>query len=237
MAFCTSCGNQLPHGSRFCPFCGAAVNPDSFVERKIVYEGVIHKCPNCGQVLSSFTASCPACGYEIRKAQASDSIKSFYYNLGRTNNPKEKAGIIRNFPIPNTYEDIVEFMILASSNVSGEHETTVFNAWIAKIEQCYQKAKISFENKPGFDRIQSIYDQSNKTIVKERITRLTSVGGRTISNFFKSTPNLIFLIIAVLICVYEISRIMKGDIIPLDFIIPALILWGTYRITNKKEKE
>ena len=42
--------------------------------------------------------------------------------------------MIRNFPIPNAKEDIIEFMILASSNILGEDERDIYVAWIVKFE-------------------------------------------------------------------------------------------------------
>ena len=37
-------------------------------ERKTVYEGQLHKCPNCGELLDAFRSHCSSCGYEIRDA-------------------------------------------------------------------------------------------------------------------------------------------------------------------------
>ena len=90
---------------------------------------------------------------------------------------------IRNFSVPNTKEDVFEFFILASSNIDtdimsisndrqyGFNNTKENNrlisrtkAWIAKEEQVYQKAKISFGTDPDFSKIQNIYDQTAKSI-------------------------------------------------------------------------
>ena len=67
--FCPYCGAKLDNGARFCKHCGEPIpgnnqepkepkqkiptsgNP---TERKTVYEGYIHKCPNCGEVLEAF---------------------------------------------------------------------------------------------------------------------------------------------------------------------------------------
>lgn len=67
--YCKNCGKQIDDDSKFCRFCGTALdaNFNKETSRKTVYEGEIHKCPNCGQTLNSFTAYCPACGYEIQK--------------------------------------------------------------------------------------------------------------------------------------------------------------------------
>lgn len=67
MAFCTNCGKNLPDGAKFCFECGTRLTACEAGPRESVYEGNVHKCPNCGEVLDSITAICPACNYEIRR--------------------------------------------------------------------------------------------------------------------------------------------------------------------------
>lgn len=138
--------------------------------RKIVYDGELHKCPNCGELLNSFTLACPSCGYELRGTQSSNTISDFASKLLYIESEKQKINLIRNFPIPNTKEDIWEFMILASSNFDANYYVThmkeddVSDAWLTKIEQCYQKAKLLFASDAEFSKIQKIYVQINERI-------------------------------------------------------------------------
>lgn len=142
MAFCVNCGQQLGEGTKFCTNCGQTVTTHKTEnsEHKTVYDGEIHKCPNCGEIIDAFVTNCPACYYEIRGSKATVSLQQFYWDLHRAKNSEEKASMRRNYPIPNSKEDIVEFMILASSNISGEADKNIFEAWVAKFEQAYQKA-------------------------------------------------------------------------------------------------
>ena len=103
-------------------------------QRETVYEGNIHKCTHCGETLDSFAVSCPACGYGIRGKRAADSVQEFYSDLRTTQTTVQKGHMIRNFPIPNAKEDIIESMILASSNILGEDERDIYVAWIVKFE-------------------------------------------------------------------------------------------------------
>ena len=146
MPYCTNCGCQITDNAKFCSNCGSAINSskNDQSERKTVYEGNIHKCPNCGEVLQSFVANCPACGYELRGNMAADSVRKLYWELNRTTTPAQKDLIIRSFPIPNSKEDILEFMIMASSNILGEDDRDIYEAWLAKFEQAYQKAVLLF---------------------------------------------------------------------------------------------
>lgn len=79
MAFCMNCGRNLPDGAKFCGGCGAAFGEakKESAERKVVYDGEIHKCPNCGEVLGSFVAICPSCGHEISSKEVSSALISF----------------------------------------------------------------------------------------------------------------------------------------------------------------
>lgn len=107
MAFCVNCGQQLGEGAKFCTNCGQTVTTHKTEnsERKTVYDGEIHKCPNCGEIIDAFVTNCPACDYEIRGSKATVSLQQFYWDLHRAKNSEEKASMIRNYPIPNSKED------------------------------------------------------------------------------------------------------------------------------------
>lgn len=121
MKYCTNCGKQLSDSAKFCDRCGTPVESvENSAERRQEYKGTIYKCPNCGEILDAFVTNCPSCGYEIRGAKASDSVRQLFSQLDNVKSESEKANIIRHFPIPNTKEDIWEFLILASSNIGGK---------------------------------------------------------------------------------------------------------------------
>lgn len=217
--FCRYCGAQLEENAKFCSNCGKSTGQvpsasnsenthqknenyihEDYTERKTVYDGKIHKCPNCGEVLKSFVTNCPVCGYEIRDANTTMSLREFTTKLQEIEDsrPTKKIGLgdllvnnaiidetdkrsislIRNFTIPNTKEDLIEFLVLASSNINiksyqnydtiTESQKAVSDAWKAKFEQAYEKAKIIFGDAPEFKRIQDIYDKKNKEINKAK---------------------------------------------------------------------
>lgn len=194
MPFCSNCGKQLADGAKFCFECGTPTNNDN-TKRKSVYDGEIHKCPNCGETLNSFVAKCPSCGYELRDAKVASSVQEFTFRLSQTQSQEQQIILIRNFPIPNTKEDIFEFIILASTNITNECQKDVFDAWLAKFNQSYQKAKLVFGSDVDFTKFQSIYDKTNKQISKEKLYRNVKAAGNTISKS-SSLIRKIFLLIA-----------------------------------------
>lgn len=145
--------------------------------------------------MKSFVANCPSCGFELRGTKATSSVREFALKLeaiesrrsisegkkhsfiakiygsdGKlTDTDEQKISLIRSFSVPNTKEDVLEFMILASSNVDvsiygwgdkgviTESRKAVSEAWIAKMEQVYEKAKLTFGNAPEFQNIEKSY--------------------------------------------------------------------------------
>lgn len=221
--FCQYCGTKLDEGARFCKHCGEAVSgkyqerrssqvDENFggnpTERKTVYEGYIHKCPSCGEIIDAFTTVCPSCGYEIRGTRASTSAQGLAQKIelissqqmpdfqekrsvmkivfGRDFREKdeveearnhfenqkrqEMASLIINYTVPNTKEDILEFMILAASNIDVKHgiDDEVTKAWIIKLDQIYHKAQISMNKHPDFPQIENIYMTKKQELKKQK---------------------------------------------------------------------
>lgn len=201
VAFCAKCGAPLQKGACFCSKCGSSVEPENITEntetRTTTYTGEIMKCPNCGETLNSFAVNCPTCGYEIRRAEATDSVKSLSEKLEKIESHRhssigstfskmfnqvssldeQKINLIRNFAIPNTKEDILEFVILAAANIdvktysAGQTKAAqreLSDAWLAKLEQVYQKAQLMFPSSPEFQNIEKLYYQKMAQIKKEK---------------------------------------------------------------------
>lgn len=163
-------------------------------------ESAYIRCPNCGRVINSFTRNCTACGFELRNIGTSSAVReftlklenlekrrcespnglSFFYNnifISRTD--EQEISLIPNYSIPNTKEDMLEFIILATSNINYESfdstntkitksEKALAEAWRSKIKQVYEKARMSYGDAEDFERIQNLYDESNKKVRKSK---------------------------------------------------------------------
>lgn len=238
MAFCINCGGLIGEGAKYCSECGYPVanKKDNNTARETVYEGKLHKCPNCGELLESFIANCPTCGYEVRNAKISDSVKDFFTKIGQVVSNEEKVTLIRNFPISNSKEDVFEFIVFASTNAKGEINKEVFYAWLAKLEQCYQKAELLFGNDSDFDTIKKIYEQTQKTTSKEKKLREVKSAGSTIIQFYKNMKNPIWGIVCTIVIIANLVAMITGSFESdgTSILFSMIILFITYVITNKK---
>lgn len=203
MAYCVNCGTEIVANAKFCQKCGhptGAQNDSS--TRKQEFAGKLYKCPNCGEVLKAFEINCPACGYELRGAKASSAVKEFALKLEAIESRREyekprglfaaaeaqqrvsktdeqKISLIKSFAVPNSKEDMLEFMILATSSMNmrtydsantnvSKSEKEINAAWFSKVQQVYEKAKRSYSTDSTFTEIKALYDSCNEEIKKSK---------------------------------------------------------------------
>ena len=196
--FCSGCGAAVRSSepSENIPPIPRAISANP-ATRQQGFAGNILKCPNCGAVISQTTAVCPECGHHITGQAAVSSVRAFSDKLmllesrrkgaslgqifGLSVDPvdNQKLSLITSYPIPNTIDDIQEFMLLAIANIdvslskntlnnryqskmkgvesSLSMPRTISDAWVAKMKQAYQKAAVSFPNDPAFAYVRQLY--------------------------------------------------------------------------------
>lgn len=168
--------------------------PSDSLVRQQEYIGKVYKCPNCGNVVNLSDIICSACRCHLSGKKAISSVKDFQQQLldiEMTRREYEMTdgefdptqcdetdrkiiALINVYPIPNTIEDIVEFMHLAVGNINirkskksifnttgweGEsRERMVSNAWVGKLQQIYRKAELYFPDEPEFAHIKEVYE-------------------------------------------------------------------------------
>lgn len=200
---CPNCGGDYSmsdylDGDNFltCLKCGAVYNikTNNITYSKIEGEKKsIRKCPSCGEILKTYDAICPTCGYELNEKKVSESMLVFHQKIMSEDNNKKKIELIKTYPVPNTKEDIIEFMLLSSSNFDLNEFLTsknnnVSEAWFTKLELCYKKAKLMFDEGPQLAKITEIYDgvfnqieswidKNNKEYRRSILKRRLKIGG------------------------------------------------------------
>ena len=141
--------------------------------------GDVRKCPACGAIVPSMAAKCPECGYEFTNVEANsstrllmqkiDEIQAQYAELTANVDNKDESAIrtrgyqvkrqlndrtaqlIQNFPIPNTREDLIEFLTLCIGNSKADSvmldgNDPVTPAWRKKLQQVIAKVKVALPN-------------------------------------------------------------------------------------------
>ena len=165
---CPNCSSNISSISIVCPFCGAEVAskeaPYSIKEFSRKMAELVEK-------------------EDVRKpTHQSKSLfedRTYYSNYDEEN-LERKTSLIYSFPIPSSVEELTEFMIMASNSFDVKYGKNTFwnrhtakgapaydqiamaNAWISKMEQIYEKAKIQFPGDPMFKKIEEIYTKKMK---------------------------------------------------------------------------
>ncbi len=153
--------------------------------------GDIKKCPACGAVIESFDIKCSDCGIEFRNVKKNGSINKLFKLL---NNAKEekREQIITTFPIPNTKEDIVEFLSLALPKATIEEDNELLYAWKAKCEQVMIKARFLLKNDPKtLGEIEKMYSIEKRK--KEKRKKREIIIGSIISVFIITLIGAIYI--------------------------------------------
>lgn len=157
--------------------------------------GDVKKCPSCGAIAETFTTRCSDCGHSFNSIVSNVSISKLFdmlndieskrkesslgslatnffgkgFGIGGDKINSQKREVISSFPIPNSKEDILEFLALAIPKAKKKkgffvtHETHSANqahnefvpVWKTKCEQIIMKARFSMkEDKRTLEEIE-----------------------------------------------------------------------------------
>lgn len=144
--------------------------------------GDVKKCPNCGEPVEPMAVKCSACGYEFRNVEALKSSQRLAEKLeaineayrGKegsqfdVNRDREQVTAIKNFPIPTTKEDLLDFAISMqskwNSSTMDDGLAGLKSAYKAKYDECVKKAQVLFPNDPMFQGVFEQYQADKKNI-------------------------------------------------------------------------
>lgn len=161
--------------------------------------GNVRNCPSCGNSVKSIILSCPTCGHEFQNREANKSIKELVEKMEREENKQyedeeirtqKKAQIIAQFPIPQTKEDIFEFLFFAAPFLDNASISSVEkNAWITKTGQAILKARLVSKTSYEDDFLLDYESKLERAIGKEKKYKV-------LSDAFQGSQWLIFMIAA-----------------------------------------
>lgn len=199
-------------------------------------------CTNCGQPVSPDAHFCSNCGFKLSHEAITDTsrkVKSEIDNLvallNSTTDDEQKASYVRNVVIPDSREDILDLMLLASSNVSGVKSLELFDAWRSLFEACYQKAFLLYASEHGFVKIQRLYDSVKFSINNEKFDHSArNIAKKTLSVIW----NIVFIAVFLYTNLFLILSMSDGMLSPSFLIALDIIVLGTYvavRTARKKK--
>jgi hypothetical protein len=163
--------------------------------------GNIKTCPACGSSVKALELICNQCGHEFTNVKANSTLLKLLDQIEKINTKqikisplvkgaigehakknqdemernKLKSELIENFPIPNTREDILEF--LAYSLSKGKENTymsyfgegfSTSGAWRKKADEIIIKSKIMFKADVEFSKQLVQYENDLKSSIKSR---------------------------------------------------------------------
>ena len=156
-------------------------------KREIKYEGVVRKCPNCGDPIEAFELICDKCGYNFSTNRMSTGQERLAVQLENIKSNSKRANCINAFPVPIDAEEIIAFMLYAAGNIdmkcvstSSENnnyskgEQQVAEAWIGKMEQMHNMALISLPGDPRLELVEKVYQDKKKELKRAHVKRVFS---------------------------------------------------------------
>lgn len=164
--------------------------------------GNIQTCPACGATVNAMELNCSECRHEFRNISAVNSIKEFHkrymaieaderkrvenvvekwhYDAEKTKNAilQRQISLVGTFPIPNTKEDIMEFLTLAfpeatkdlnqgwlAKKMGAAHKDYMYvqlqNAWKSKCTQVIMKARQIIKDNHMLNQVESYAKKMN----------------------------------------------------------------------------
>ncbi len=165
--FCPCCGANIKSFSSKCEFCGSEVSEvETSKSLKDFFDGLSNIQAEKLQKSESNSLLKKVVGIDLDNILDADDKKRDF----EEHKSKKIANYINNYPVPNTKEDLFEFMILASSNYNTDNgsDEDIMSAWSNKMDQIYKKAKLVIKDKNDLEKLEEIYYGKKKEIKKKK---------------------------------------------------------------------
>ena len=113
--------------------------------------GDVRKCPSCGAIVPPLAVSCAECGHEFTGVEANLSSKKLADLLVNEQSLSKRELIVKTFPVPNTKNDLFEFIVFMRTDVLNEDlGLDTCSIYYDKYVECLGKVKVLFPNDEKF---------------------------------------------------------------------------------------
>ena len=209
---CPNCGEVLESFQSICPSCGNEIRDARSASsvRELTQKLEMISARKMPPIQEKNSVMKMIFGRDLKE---NDEVEDALRRFERQKN-EEKASLIINYSVPNTREDILEFIILASSNIDAKEDQwgIVRKAWITKLDQVYRKAELSMGDSEDFAQIKKIYERKKNDLSRKKKIVAISITAFCICGLL--VAGLILIPVATVIIVATIIVfIMSGYII------------------------
>lgn len=172
---CPNCGEVLDAMAAICPACGyeirnkkAVSSVQTFANQLAAIEAERMPENNTPSLMKKLI------GLDLR--DRSEEVEAARKKF-EAEKKARKISLISNYPVPNTKEDLVEFALLVTTNLQNKPDLDTYSAWVNKLEQVYQKARILIPNDPMLGKIRDLYSEARKKAITKKLLPLYILGG------------------------------------------------------------
>lgn len=164
---CPKCGQEIDSMTTSCPWCGCQINYKEAVNSITTFNQELQKIDT--EKIQAIEAVDKEFQEQINKAWRDKKKEELESKKGDQENKIEerynekKENYVMNFPIPNTKEDIVQFMTLLASHIEkslkGNSDVST-EVWVSKFNQVKTQAEIAMSHDEALSKVLSIYDET-----------------------------------------------------------------------------
>ena len=172
---CPKCGQEIDNMFTSCPWCGCQINYKEAVSSITTFNQELQKIDAekiqaIEVVDKEFQEQINKAWRDKKKEELESKKDEQEYKIEERYNEK-KENYVMNFPIPNTKEDIVQFMTILASHIEkslkGNTDIST-DVWVSKFNQVKAQAEIAMSHDEALSKVLSIYNETMKKYQKQQ---------------------------------------------------------------------
>ena len=167
---CPNCGSSLESYTSNCPYCHTELRNIKSSESMENFSKGLEKIKSKEMPKYEGKESLLKKTIGIDLSKDIEAREEFESSFRRKINA-EVANYINNYPVPNSKEDLIEFMILVTSNITTKDDcpTEIKKAWESKMEQIYKKSKLTLKNRDDIKIIEDLYNSKKQELKSHKV--------------------------------------------------------------------